>query len=84
MTDQEWYDECQNNYEKMAEDLINDGFTRSKRTDIHKEQFTKDDQVLVIVRHFGSSGWHVKEIDKPTKKIFKINKPGGIAYVFYD
>ncbi len=84
MTDQEWYDKCQGNYEKVVEDLINDGFTRSKRTDIHKEQFTKDDQVLVIVRHPGSSDWQVKEIDGPAKKIFKIYKPGKTAYVFYD
>lgn len=62
MTDQQWHDECQANYEKVANELIDDGYTRSKRNDIYTEQFNKDGQVLVITRSFGSSNWYVKEL----------------------
>lgn len=62
MTDQEWANECQANYEKVASELIDDGYTRSKRNDIYKEQFVKDGQVLVIVRSLGSSAWWSTDI----------------------
>jgi hypothetical protein len=63
MTDQKWYDECQTNYEKVASDLVADGYIRSKRSDIYKEQFARDGQVLVITRSLGSSNWWAKEIE---------------------
>lgn len=62
MTEQEWHDKCQTNYEKVANKLIDDGYTRNKRRDIYKEQFVKDGQVLVITRSLGSSNWWPKEI----------------------
>lgn len=62
MTDHEWANECQANYEKVAGELIDDGYIRSKRSDIYKDQFVRDGQVLVITRSFGSSNWYTKEI----------------------
>lgn len=62
MTEQQWRDECQANYEKVTNELIDDGYTRSKRNDVYKAQFVKDSQVLVLTRSFSSSNWYVKEL----------------------
>lgn len=62
MTEQEWHDECQANYEKVARSLIDDGYIRSKRTDIYKEQFTIDNKIFVITRRLASPHWWVKEL----------------------
>lgn len=62
MTEQEWANECQANYEKVANELIANSYVRSKRNDIYKEQFTIDNKIFVIVRHLASPHWWVKEL----------------------
>lgn len=64
MTDQQWYDLCKVEYEKVASDLEAQGYQRVTRSDIYKEHFTKQDRpTLVIIRHLGSSNWLTKEVE---------------------
>jgi len=57
MTDKQWHDIVKTNYETVAADLAAQGYARSKRSDIYKEQFVKGDETLVIIRDLGSPNW---------------------------
>lgn len=72
MKDRKWHDECQTNYNKVANELIDNGYTRSKRSDVYKEQFAKDDQILVIVHSLGSSAWWSTDITLSLKSDSRI------------
>lgn len=62
MTDQEWYNFVKENYEEVAADLVEQGYSRNERADIYKEDFTSNEETLVIVRHLGSANWWTKEV----------------------
>lgn len=60
MTNKQWYDLTKANYEALAGDLVANGYARQKRSDIYKEQFSKDGETLVIIRELGSPNWWTK------------------------
>lgn len=73
MTD--WYELCKANYEKVAADLIAQGYQRIKRSDIYKEHFCKAGKIKVIVRELGSSNWWTKDLTFYSKEFGYVTIP---------
>lgn len=63
MTQTQWLEKLQSNYQRVAHSLISRGYTRQPRSDIYREQFVKiDHPTLVLVRHLCSPNWWGKEV----------------------
>ena len=62
MTDQQWHDLIETNWQEKALSLLAQGYQQIKRSDIYKYHFEKDAEKLVIVRQLGSPRWYTREL----------------------